>query len=495
MDRDHKDLHDTECAIEEKMMESSNSVTIWFRFGTANDARRSGKRLAKTASLLAVLLVGACWGTAISAQNGSLSEMQIILHAPHADCAQLAPPTLTIDRPQTKTTGQLTVSSSTFGPEGTIPLINTSYGKSISPAVSWSPGPSGTKSYLLIMEDASAGRYGMPIMHWLAFNIPPQITNLPEGLPDPPVGLLEGGDRRAYGGPSAPRVAPPFHYALQVFALDTILNLAEGASRDAAWEAMNGHVLAKGDTIGTFQAPVTSEIQPDMMNIIHAPPVDCAQLAPPILTIDRPQTKTTGKLTVSSATFGPDGQFPLANSGYGKSISPAVSWSFGPSGTKSYVLMLENASAGQYRKAELHWLVFNIPSNVTNLDEGSPNPPAGMVLGSSSVELSSIEAPLHPGPPKGEAPGGHPGGGLHGDAMVQEAKGDPVYVAPHTPGGVSFRFALEVFALDTALDLPSGATRKEVWEAMNGHVLAKGDVAGTFQGPADKTQSPPSQTQ
>jgi Raf kinase inhibitor-like YbhB/YbcL family protein len=213
-------------------------------------------------ALLVGVLTGGAWAMA---QNGAPSAggpppgmqgppdiKEILAH----------PPILTFNRPMAKTDGKLTVTSKTFGADGKIPLINTSYGKSISPEVSWSAGPAGTKSYLLIMEDATAGMNQKGVLHWMAFNIPPQVTNLPEGLPNPPAGMVMGGDQRGkagYTGPSAPAGAPPFHYSIQIYAMDCLLNLSTGATRDAVWTAMEGHVLAKGSVEGTFQGPASAK--------------------------------------------------------------------------------------------------------------------------------------------------------------------------------------------------------------------------------------------
>jgi Raf kinase inhibitor-like YbhB/YbcL family protein len=370
-----------------------------------------------------------------------------------------------------------------------MPLANSGYGQSISPAVSWSKGPSGTKSYAVFLEDASAGQYRKPELHWLAFNIPVSVKSLPEGLQNPPAGMLLGatyvslgankpaGDGAPGGGPGgAPGGGlggPPgggmgkastkgdpvyvgphvptniqFRFALEVFALDTELSLTTGAGREDVWDAMNGHVLAKGEADGSFQAP-GEKAQPEMQGILTGPSADCAQLAAPVITFDRTQTKTTGKLAVSSSTFGAEGRIPLINTGYGKSISPAASWSSGPPGTQSYVLFMEDATAGQHRKAITHWLAFNIPLQVTSLEEGLPNPPAGMVVGTQ-------------------------------------------YHGPSAPsGGPLFHYTIQIYALDTTLNLTTGASREAVWEAMNGHVLAKGKVVGAFRGPAGQTLNHP----
>jgi Raf kinase inhibitor-like YbhB/YbcL family protein len=99
-------------------------------------------------------------------------------------------------------------------------------------------------------------------LHWLAFNIPVQVRSLSEGLSQMPAGTVLGSNvegKPAYTGPHAPAGGPPFHYHIEVFALDTVLNLTTGASREAVWDAIDGHVLADGDTVGTFQGPAKQE--------------------------------------------------------------------------------------------------------------------------------------------------------------------------------------------------------------------------------------------
>jgi len=210
------------------------------------------KETAKTATFILVVLsiAVANAATVAFAQGGPPPDMKTMLSGP--------PPILTIDRPQTKTNGRLTVTSATFGANGQIPVKNTGYGQSISPAVAWSAGPKNTKSYVLIMEDATAGRDRKGVLHWIAFNIPPDVRNLPEGLPQTPAGMIVANNvegKPQYTGPHAPVGGPPFHYHIQVFALDTALSLTSEASREAVWDAIDGHVLAKGDVVGTFQGP------------------------------------------------------------------------------------------------------------------------------------------------------------------------------------------------------------------------------------------------
>jgi Raf kinase inhibitor-like YbhB/YbcL family protein len=125
----------------------------------------------------------------------------------------------------------------------------------------WSGLPSGTQSLALMMEDPDASS-ARPYVHWLAWNIDPAAGALAEGIPQggelrTPVTLRQGRNTRrltGYFGPRPPG-SQPHHYHFQLFALDTRLDLAGGADREALLAAMNGHVLATGDLVGLFGKP------------------------------------------------------------------------------------------------------------------------------------------------------------------------------------------------------------------------------------------------
>jgi Raf kinase inhibitor-like YbhB/YbcL family protein len=140
-----------------------------------------------------------------------------------------------------------------------IPQTYAASGKDISPKLYWSPGPSGTKSYVLLLEDPDGGGT-TPIVHWLAYNIPPVIHALTHSMrnigdPASPLGMLQGWNDHGsvgYSGPRPPAGAPAQHYVFQVFALDTVLHLKKNAYRDQVLKAMRGHVLAKGELVTTY---------------------------------------------------------------------------------------------------------------------------------------------------------------------------------------------------------------------------------------------------
>lgn len=173
--------------------------------------------------------------------------------------AQEATKPLAKDRPETVANGTLTVRSSGFKSGTAIASRFSAYADNVSPALSWSTVP-GTKSYAIIMEDPDAPP-PTPFVHWLAWNIPSSVTSLPEGLPaqarlTEPDGVLQGATTRGSVGYYGPRplVGDKAHrYHIQVLALDVALEVPFGSAREPLLEAVKGHVLAKGELIGTYQ--------------------------------------------------------------------------------------------------------------------------------------------------------------------------------------------------------------------------------------------------
>lgn len=162
----------------------------------------------------------------------------------------------------------ITVSSSAFSNNGVIPLKYSAYGDDISPALKWSGAPAGTKSFALMVEDPDAMN-PKPFVHWLAANIPADVTEIAEALQKTEVAAaLKGAQQGAnhtsktgWYGPRPPAGDPPHRYHFQVFALDKVLTLPTGFNRQALLAAMKGHVLAKGMVIGTFQRSATPDAQ------------------------------------------------------------------------------------------------------------------------------------------------------------------------------------------------------------------------------------------
>lgn len=170
---------------------------------------------------------------------------------------------LAIDEVATSATRQLIVKSNSFPAGQPIPDLFSGYGASRSPALSWTGEPGETKSTAVLVEDPDAE--GGPFVHWVLFNVPPQVREIPEDVSEgesiPTLGGACQGrtsaGRLGYFGPRPPKSDPPHHYHFEVFALDQTLNLRPGAKRADVVKAMKDHVLAAGDFVGIYQAQRT----------------------------------------------------------------------------------------------------------------------------------------------------------------------------------------------------------------------------------------------
>jgi Raf kinase inhibitor-like YbhB/YbcL family protein len=165
-------------------------------------------------------------------------------------------------RPETKAERTLEVASTTIKPDVAIPEKHSDYADGVSPNLSWTK-VEGAQSYAIVMEDPDA-KPKQPFVHWLAWNIPAETTTLPEGLQEQlrltePDGVLQGANSRGsvgYYGPH-PAVGDPAHrYHIQVLALDMMLSVPAGADRDTVLAAVEGHVLAKGELVGSYAQTV-----------------------------------------------------------------------------------------------------------------------------------------------------------------------------------------------------------------------------------------------
>lgn len=166
---------------------------------------------------------------------------------------------LALAREETRTAGKLAASSPSFRANAPIPQRYSAYYEGISPPLAWSGLPSGAQSVAILMEDPDAA-VGNPFVHWVAWNIPAAIAALPESVPTipqvPDLGnLRQGRNTRGstgYFGPRPPVGDKPHRYRFQFFALDTMLNILPGSDRETLLRAMTGHVLAKGELVGTY---------------------------------------------------------------------------------------------------------------------------------------------------------------------------------------------------------------------------------------------------
>ncbi|HWA83193.1 MAG TPA: YbhB/YbcL family Raf kinase inhibitor-like protein [Fimbriimonadaceae bacterium] len=156
-----------------------------------------------------------------------------------------------------KTDKTLSVTSEAFRAGQAIPAKCTADGGNRSPALHWTAAPSDSKSIAVIVDDSDANGYA----HWLLFNLPPETTGLPEGVPrGGPLNSLGNAmqGRNSHGEPGyfGPQPPPgsPHHYHFHVYALDRMLPLNPGASKDDVIRAMSSHVLAQGEVTGVYQS-------------------------------------------------------------------------------------------------------------------------------------------------------------------------------------------------------------------------------------------------
>ncbi|MEQ1438738.1 YbhB/YbcL family Raf kinase inhibitor-like protein [Fontimonas sp. SYSU GA230001] len=153
----------------------------------------------------------------------------------------------------------LLISSAAFTAGGPIPARHTCDGGDLSPPLQWSGAPAATQSFVLIVDDPDAPDPAAPKMtwvHWLLYNLPATSSGLPEGVHTAalPPGTREGlndWQRSGYGGPCPP--VGRHRYFFKLYALDTELPDLGRPDKRRLEAAMQGHVLAQTQLIGTYQ--------------------------------------------------------------------------------------------------------------------------------------------------------------------------------------------------------------------------------------------------
>jgi Raf kinase inhibitor-like YbhB/YbcL family protein len=168
----------------------------------------------------------------------------------------------------------LTIVTTAWADGGIIPSRYTQAGPEISPAIQWSAAAQNIRSFVLMFYDADTVVNGSTdgTLHWLVWNIPATSTGLaqnqPDGfeLPDGTRQISASGSR--YRGPGAPASGPIHHYVMELFALDTVLDVKVNpqgpqepnpnpqAVRTAVMQAMTGHIRGKAAYVGLFHRPL-----------------------------------------------------------------------------------------------------------------------------------------------------------------------------------------------------------------------------------------------
>lgn len=152
-----------------------------------------------------------------------------------------------------------TLTSTAFSNGGEIPVRHTKDGENLSPLLSWTNVPEGTKSLALVVEDPDAPDPDAPQrtwVHWIVYNLPPHDADLKEGAVQAsmPTGAKAGVNdwgEPAYGGPQPP--IGRHRYFHRLYALDTVLPELARPNRRKLDDAMQGHVIAMAELMGTYQ--------------------------------------------------------------------------------------------------------------------------------------------------------------------------------------------------------------------------------------------------
>ena len=145
--------------------------------------------------------------------------------------------------------------TSVFKSGGEIPREFTCDGANVSPQLAINGIPSGAKTLAIIVDDPDA-----PIgtfTHWVAWNfqVSGSSASIPKAVPRKTSIMVQGRNdfgRIGYDGPCPPRGHGKHHYHFKVYALDTSLNLREGATKAELERAMKGHILAQAEIVGIY---------------------------------------------------------------------------------------------------------------------------------------------------------------------------------------------------------------------------------------------------
>ena len=150
-------------------------------------------------------------------------------------------------------------------------------------------------------------------------------------------------------------------------------------------------------------------------------------------------------LSISSPVFQEGEGIPAKYSCEGQDISPPLAWGEPPAGTNSFALIVDDPDAPG--RVFTHWVLFNLPADSRELPEAVPTQP----------QLSS--------------------GALQG----KNDFGKTGYGGPCPPPGRPHRYQFTLYVLDQLLDLKPGASKQQVLEAMQGHILDQGQLTGIYQ--------------
>jgi Raf kinase inhibitor-like YbhB/YbcL family protein len=178
---------------------------------------------------------------------------------------------------------------------------------------------------------------------------------------------------------------------------------------------------------------------------LNRPLLICAALALSLCGLAGWAAENAATMTLSSSDIQPGQMIPAKYTCEGADTSPALSWSGAPAGTKCFALLCEDPDApvGLW----VHWVIYDLPAAEPFLKEGLPR-----------------EKTL-------------PGGAKQGLNSWPKIG----YGGPCPPPGPAHRYYFRIYALDAPTGLAAGATRAELLKAMDGHILASGELMGLYQ--------------
>ena len=148
----------------------------------------------------------------------------------------------------------LSLNSDAFNEGGVIPSKFTCEGDDVAPPLEWNGVPENAQSLVLIVDDPDAPK--MTWVHWVVYNLPPDVKGLPEGAMANmlPVGTKQGlndWNNIGYGGPCPP--TGRHRYFFKLYVLDTVLKNMNSPTKAEIEAAMQGHVIAQAELVGTYK--------------------------------------------------------------------------------------------------------------------------------------------------------------------------------------------------------------------------------------------------
>ena len=157
------------------------------------------------------------------------------------------------------------------------------------------------------------------------------------------------------------------------------------------------------------------------------------------------EVAVTTQLTITSDAFANGQSIPAKYSCIGRNISPPLMWNEPPAGTQSFALIMDDPDApfGTW----VHWVLYNIPMSTRSLQEDLP-------ITGKNADPNAIY-------------------------VGKNSSGNVGYDGPCPPSG-THRYFFKLYALDTTISLLPGATKEKILKEMEGHILAQGELMGTF---------------